>query len=147
MKKIIYLLSVLMVSLSFSFGQFSKGTRVIDGELAILKPSGGDALTMLTLQYGQFMTDDILVGLQLSYAGMDGESATDFGLFGNYFFNDSMYVGAGMMFPEIGDSEAIVQLGILSPFMESSNVYLNPSLQYYTDSEIIAAGVSLSLLF
>ena len=147
MKKMIFIFTVLMISTSLSFGQFSKGTKAIDGEFAILKPSEGDALTMLSLQYGQFMTDDILVGLQLSYMGMDGDSATDFGLFGNYFFNDSMYVGAGMMFPEVGDSEAIIQLGMLSPFMESSNVHLNPGLQYYTDSEVIAAGVSLTLLF
>tara|TARA_X000000368_G_scaffold352263_1_gene293047 strand:- start:231 stop:674 length:444 start_codon:yes stop_codon:yes gene_type:complete len=147
MKKVLNIFIICAIASSVAFGQFSKGTKAIDGEFAILKPSEGDALTMLSLQYGQFFTDDILVGLQLSYAGSDGESATDFGLFGDYFFNDSMYVGAGMLFPEVGDSEAFVGFGMLSPFRESKNVYLNPGLQYYTDSEIIAAGVSLVLLF
>jgi len=147
MKKVLNIFIICAIASSVAFGQFSKGTKAIDGEFAILKPSEGDALTALSLQYGQFFTDDILVGLQLSYTGFDGESATDFGLFGDYFFNDSMYVGAGMLFPEVGDSEVFVGFGMLSPFMESENVFLNPGLQYYTDSEIIAAGVSLVLLF
>lgn len=96
MKKMIFVLTILLVATSLSFGQFSKGTKAIDGELSILKPSEGDA---------------------------------------------------GMMFSEIGDSEAIIQLGMLSPFMQSSNVHLNPGLQYYTDSEVIAAGASLTILF
>ena len=147
MKKVLNIFIICAIASSVAFGQFSKGTTAIDGEFAILKPSEGDALTMLSLQYGQFFTDNILVGGQISYAGQGDDSFTDFGFFGDYFFNDSMYVGVGVMIPDEGDSETILNFGMLSPFRESTNVYLNPGIKYYMDSEVIAAGVSLVLLF
>ena len=142
---------------SLAFGQFSKGVQAIDGEFALFKASEGDAVTMFEFTYGQFIYENLLVGgaiLYTDYGGEDDSASTDFALSANFFFNDdfalsanSMYVGVGKTFPDEGDGDTTLQFGMLSPFRESSNVYLNSSLGYYLDAEVFVAGVGLTLLF
>jgi hypothetical protein len=147
MKKLIQVVLIIIVSTSLSFSQWSEGTKLIDGELNYFKPTDGDALTMLELTYGQFFTENVLAGVSMSFSSFDGESSTDFALYGNYFYNQGLYLGAGFSLPDEGESEAMVQWGSLMSFKESSNVYLNPGIRYYIDSEVFQAGVGLTLLF
>ncbi|MFL2511164.1 MAG: hypothetical protein ACJ0RN_02585 [Candidatus Neomarinimicrobiota bacterium] len=145
MKNLNKYIFALLALISLSFGQVSKGTKTIDGGLAILA-ADGDNVTMIDLSIGQFLTDNFLIEGAVEYLNAD-ESATSFALAGSYFMNERTYASLGMIIPEEGDEELTVSLGMLSPFMMSENVYLNPSLGYLTDSEIFTLTIGLRLFF
>lgn len=159
MKNMGYMFFMLTIVSSLAFGQIEKGTKLMDGSLSIasVTPVGYDGekldtitATSLSLTYGQFVMDQLLISGSLAYlnVGCDGcDGKTDISLGLDYFFNDSWYVGFGVMAPDEGDSEMGLGVGMLSPFRESSNVHLHPYFQYWLDSELITAGVGLTLLF
>ena len=145
MKNINKYVFVLFALMSLSFAQLSKGSKTVDGTLAILA-ADGDNVTMIDLSLGQFLSDNFLVEGLVAYMNAD-ESSTSFGLSGSYFMNERTYASLGMLIPEEGDEELVVSLGMLSPFMMSENVYLNPSIGYLTDSEIFTLTIGLRLFF
>jgi len=146
MKNLNKYIFALLALISLSFGQVSKGTKTIDGGLAILA-ADGDNVTMIDLSIGQFLTDNFLIEGAVEYLNNADKSATSFALAGSYFMNERTYASLGMIIPEEGDEELTVSLGMLSPFMMSENVYLNPSLGYLTDSEIFTLTIGLRLFF
>lgn len=132
---------------SLSFGQFSQGTKTVDGELAIYAHEG-DNITVIELSLGQFLADSWLVEGGISYMDIDNvDSDTSFELSASYFMNDRVYAGLGMLLPEEGEEELFVNLGMLSPFMMSESVYLNPSIEYHTESEVFTLGLGLKFFF
>ena len=159
MKNMKYMLFVLTIVSSLAFGQFEKGTTLMDGDIRILSVDGGEdydgneldniTATSLSLTYGQFLIDNLLVSGSLSYLSISGSDAsTDIGIGVDYFFSGSWYAGLGMLIPDGDvDSELILGAGMLVPFKESSNVHLHPSLIYFMDSEVLSLGVGLTLLF
>ncbi len=141
------LLFTIVALTSLSFGQLGQGTKTIDGELAI-HAHEGDNITVINLALGQFLADSWLVEGGISYMDVDNnDSSTNFELSASYFMNERVYAGLGMMLPEEGDEELFVNLGMLSPFMMSENVYLNPSIEYHTESEIFTLGLGLKFFF
>ena len=153
MKNMKYMLFVLTIVSSLAFGQFEKGTTLMDGAMNMtsVTPEGGDSITAtsLSLTYGQFLIDNLLVSGSLSYLSISGSDAsTDIGIGVDYFFSGSWYAGLSMFIPDGDvDSELVIGAGMLVPFKESSNVHLHPSLTYFMDSEIVSLGVGLTLLF
>ena len=152
---------ILAFASSLAFGQFEQGTKLMDGTFSYRSIDGGENLdgdkldnttsTSLSLTYGQFFMDNLLVSGTFDYKAMnkhgsDGTNSTNILIGADYFFS-AWYAGLGMNIPDEGDSELLIGVGMLSPFRESSNVYLHPSLNYWMDSEILELGVGLTLLF
>lgn len=77
-------------------------------------PQGGDSVTTLNLNPGMFVTNQIFVGIPLSWTHESGSDATSFGIEGRYYFMNNKqtppqfqpFIGAvGMWFHQTGGSD------------------------------------------
>ncbi|MDG2288034.1 MAG: hypothetical protein P8L43_04670 [Candidatus Marinimicrobia bacterium] len=154
-----YLFLVFTMLTSLAFGQFEVGTTLMGGSLSVLATADsegcddeydgeldcikGDTAVTMDLTYGKFLKENLLVKGNLEYAN----EATNIMIGVDYFVRDNIYVGGGYDIPEEGDGSLTIGAGMLNPFKESSNVYLNPNVSYGLDSELFSLGVGLILLF
>jgi hypothetical protein len=150
-----YLFLVFTMLTSLAFGQFEVGTTLMGGSLSVSATADigcgedddectkGETTTNLDLTYGKFLKENLLVKGNLKYAN----EATNIMIGVDYFVRDNIYVGGGYDTPEEGDGSLTIGAGMLNPFKESSNVYLNPNVSYGLDSELFSLGVGLILLF
>lgn len=149
-----YLFLVFTMLTSLAFGQFEVGTTLMGGSLSVSATADigevgdydyteGETTTNLDLTYGKFLKENLLVKGNLKYAN----EATNIMIGVDYFVRDNIYVGGGYDIPEEGDGSLTIGAGMLNPFKESSNVYLNPNVSYGLDSELFSLGVGLILLF
>ena len=149
-----YLFLVFTMLTSLAFGQFEVGATLMGGSLSVSSTADigeygdydyieGGTTTNLDLTYGKFLKENLLVKGNLKYAN----EATNIMIGVDYFVRDNIYVGGGYDIPEEGDGSLTIGAGMLNPFKESSNVYLNPNVSYGLDSELFSLGVGLILLF
>lgn len=99
MKKVV--LSVFAVLVVFAASaQIEQGTWLVGassnaGFTSYNEDAGDYSEFSLDVKGGYFVIDNLAVGLNLGYAKVDEASATKIGIFGRYYVNGKIFLGAG----------------------------------------------------
>jgi hypothetical protein len=100
MKKLFVLTAFCLTAIGAS-AQIEKGTVLVGASSNLgfnsFKPDGGDSQSTFSLDVsaGYFFVDNFTAGLNLSLTTSDGYSATGIGVFGRYYINGKIFLGAG----------------------------------------------------
>jgi hypothetical protein len=100
MKKLFVLAAFCLTAMGVT-AQIEKGTVLVGASSNLgftsVKPDGGDSESAFSLDIkaGYFFVDNFTAGLNLSLATTDGFSQTGIGVFGRYYINGKIFLGAG----------------------------------------------------
>jgi len=101
MKKIFLTVLVAMLFAGASYAQIAKGTVLVGASSNLgftsVKPDGGDSYSVFSIdgKVGYFFIDNLVFGANLGFTKVEESNSTNLGLFGRYYFNGKIFVGAG----------------------------------------------------
>ena len=157
MKRMLIILTLTTLTMSFSFAQFTKETKSAGGTLgwASTTYDGDPFATTLTIapSVGYFVIDNVGVNFGLAMVtvtpeGMDGVTATSFGLGAKYYMNN-MYAGGSYNSTKANaDADAMANLVISAGYLHglSDNVFLDSGFDYSMGmGDNKAGGMSLAV--
>ena len=140
MKRMLIMVVIVTLTVSMSFGQWTKGTKSAGGTLSWSSSSyDGEAVSStLTInpEVGYFAMDNLGVNFGLLMATVtpevgDGVTTTAFALGAKYYMN-SMYAGGSFSSLTVGEADGMSSLLIEAGYLHglSDNVYLDAGLDY-----------------
>src|SRR5688572_16781478 len=100
MKKVLLVAVVTLCALVSANAQIGQGTILVGAGsnfgFTSVSPDGGDSYTRFDLQgkVGYFFIDNLTAGINLDYNKVDDESLLGFGVFGRYYLNNVIILGA-----------------------------------------------------
>ncbi|HLT71738.1 MAG TPA: outer membrane beta-barrel protein [Cyclobacteriaceae bacterium] len=144
MKKILFTICFVAALAGSSFAQIEQGTVLVgpSTNLGFTSSSFDGADSNLTtfnidLAAGYFVIENLAVGLsfgylKVKYEDIIDESTTSFGLFGRYYVNGKIFVGAGYSSSKSGDSDAFGSLPLEVGYAAfiTDNIAVEPSFGY-----------------
>lgn len=101
MKKSIVTLVVMLFAAAGAFAQIEKGAILVGASSNLgftsYKPKDGDSFSAFNVdaKVGYFVIDNLALGVNLGYQKIDEASITSLGLFGRYYVNGKIILGAG----------------------------------------------------
>lgn len=159
MKKIHLTISILMLFAATSYAQIQKGSVLVGassnlGFSSTSYDGADDNFNVFTLDVkaGYFVIDNLAVGLNFGYnkfsQGDSDASTTLFGLFGRYYVNGKIFVGAGYSSLKLEDSDASNSLPFEVGYAAfiTDNIAFEPSINYAIglgDNESNTFGLNL----
>lgn len=162
MKKGIFTICFVTMLAGASFAQIEQGTVVVGpstnlGFTSMSFDGVDDNLTTfnVNLGAGYFVIENLAFGLNFGYAkvsfGDDSESATSFGLFGRYYINGKIFLGAGYASTKSEDSDAVNSLPLEVGYAAfiTDNIAVEPSFSYELglgDNESNAFGLNVGFM-
>lgn len=143
MKKLIFTISIVAAFAVTSFAQIEQGTVIVgpSTNLGFTSQSfdgADDNLTSfnINLGAGYFVIENLAFGLNFGYSslsfGDEDVSTTTFGLFGRYYVNGKIFLGAGYASSKVEDSDAVNSLPLEAGYAAfiTDNIAVEPSLGY-----------------
>jgi hypothetical protein len=139
MKKTIVTLVVMLFAAAGAFAQIEKGTILVgaSSNLSFIseKPKDGDGVSTIDLNVkgGYFIIDNLALGLNIGYNKFSeaDDATTIFGLFGRYYINGKIFVGAGFNSAKQGDlsiTQIPLELGYAA--FITDNIAIEPAINY-----------------
>jgi len=133
MKKLL-LTTALVAVFGFANAQTEKGGWLVGassnlGFNSVDYGAGSVSVFNLDAKAGNFLMDNLAVGLNIGYNSFDGNSSSSLGIFARYYINGGIFVGAG--YNSLSDSrggELPLELGYA--YFMKDNIALEPSLNY-----------------
>jgi hypothetical protein len=152
-------LLTLFAALTFfaASAQIEKGAILVNGQSSLdftsSKPDGGDSFSEITLglKGGYFFIDNLAVGPQIVYYKHSeaDDALTGFGLFGRYYVNGKIILGAGFNSNKAGDASwTTVPLEAGYAAFVTDNVAIEPVVSYELwsgDQKGSAFGLSVGI--
>jgi hypothetical protein len=139
MKKILLVAVVTLSALASANAQIGQGTILVGAGsnfgFTNVSPDGGDSYSVVDLQgkVGYFFIDNLTAGINLDYNKIDESSRVGFGIFGRYYLNNVIILGAtlGTAKYDYGASDASsTWLGIEGGYAAflTDNIAVEPTL-------------------
>ncbi|HYG02001.1 MAG TPA: hypothetical protein VD927_06110 [Chryseosolibacter sp.] len=139
MKKILFTGLIVFAALFTGQAQISQGTILVGAGsnfgFTNVSPDGGDSFSEFDLhgKVGYFFIENVVGGLKLDYAKIDDTSKIGFGIFGRYYLNNTIILGAslGTYKEDYGETDASATvLGIEGGYAAfiTDNIAIEPTL-------------------
>jgi hypothetical protein len=102
MKKLLLVVVVSLCAFASANAQIGQGTILVGASsnfgFTNVSPDGGDSYTKFDLhgKVGYFFIENLTGGIKLDYAKVDEASAFGFGVFGRYYLNNVIILGASL---------------------------------------------------
>lgn len=161
MKKVLLIAVVSLCALVSANAQINQGTILVGAAsnfgFSNVSPDGGDSYSVFDLhgKAGYFFIDNLAAGIDLDYGKQDEESQFGFGVFGRYYLNNVIILGAslGTYKEDYGDSDASATvLGIEGGYAAfiTDAIAIEPTLNidlYSGDFDATKFGLNVGFTF